>query len=415
MKIAFFLNEFPATSETFILNQMVGLIRRGHKIDIYAQCRSELPPSGLHADVEQYRLLDFAHFYPLPGSKLARLGSVAERLVRWGWRRPLTTLDSLNVFRHGRSSLNLTLPHELLPPPLVPPRYDVTHCHFGPNGRLAVAWRAFGVIRGPIITTFHGYDVHELPRIEGRNLYGDLFSKGELFTVGSEFMKERLLALGAPEARVVKLPMGVDLSRFTLAQRSEDRNGKIRLLTVARLVEGKGIEYAIHAIELLKNRYPHLRYQIVGDGPLRGRLIELTSTLGLRNHVEFLGALPQESVIQIYRNAHIFLLPSVLAESGWEESQAVVLAEAQAVGLPVIATRTGGISESICDGKSGNLVPPRDPIALADAIERLAKHPDRWSGMGRAGRAYVKDRFDIEKLIDRLVDLYRTVAHHAHN
>ena len=214
MKIAFFLNEFPATSETFILNQMVGLIRRGHKIDIYAQYRSDLPPNGYHDDVERYHLLDFAHFYPLPGSKLARLGSVTERLARWGWRRPLTTLDSLNLFRHGRSSLNLTLLYELLPPPLVRPRYDVIHCHFGPNGRLAVGWRAFGAIQGPIITTFHGYDVHELPRTEGRNLYGELFSKGELFTVGSEFMKERILALGAPEARVVKLPMGVDLSRF---------------------------------------------------------------------------------------------------------------------------------------------------------------------------------------------------------
>jgi colanic acid/amylovoran biosynthesis glycosyltransferase len=413
MKIAFFLNEFPAPSETFILNQMVGLIRRGHKIHIHAQCRSEFPHSGHHADVKRYRLLDFADFYPLPASKLARLGSVAERLARWGWRRPQTTLDGLNIFRHGRSALNLTLLHEFLPPSVIPQRYDVIHCHFGPNGRLAVGWRAFGAIQGPIITTFHGYDVHELPRIEGRNLYGELFSKGELFTVGSEFMKERLLALGAPETRVIKLRMGVDLSRFTPVERSDDQDGKLRLLTVARLIEGKGIEYAIRAIAALKNRSCPLHYQIVGDGPLRGRLVELTNALGLRNEVKFLGALPQERVVQIYRDAQIFLLPSVLAESGWEEGQAVVLAEAQAVGLPVIATRTGGISESICEGRSGVLVPPHDPVALAEAIERLAKQPERWDEMGRAGRAFVEDRFDLEKLNDQLIDLYHGIALHS--
>jgi colanic acid/amylovoran biosynthesis glycosyltransferase len=410
MKIAFFLIEFPATSETFILNQIVGLIRRGHEVDIHAQRRAEPLIKAQHADVERYRLLDRVHFYPMPDPKLARLGSAAMRMARWGWRRPTITLDSLNMLRHGRSALNLTVIHDMLPALKAPQRYDVIHCHYGPIGRLAVAWRDFGALQGPIITTFHGYDVNWLPRIEGSNLYKGLFHKGELFTVGSEFMKERVIALGAPEDRIFKLPMGVDLSRFLFADRIKAHDDELRLLTVARLVEVKGIEYAVRAIASLKSKYPRIRYRIVGDGPLRTELEGLVGLLGLANHVEFLGALAQERVIELYQHAHIFLLPSVVTESGEEENQSVALAEAQASGLPVIGTRIGGNPESIREGESGLLVPPQDPGALARAIDELAEHPQVWGQMGRVGRAHIEDRFDIEKLNDRLIDLYHMLA-----
>jgi colanic acid/amylovoran biosynthesis glycosyltransferase len=341
---------------------------------------------------------------------LERVGSAGRRMKRWGWRHPSTTLDSINAFRHGRSAWNLTRLSEILPPIDFARRYDVIHCHFGPNGQLALAWRDFGALQGPILTTFHGYDANQLPRVDGPNLYRRLFGKGELFTVGSEFMKRRLVKLGAPENRLVTLPMGVDLSRFRFVGSRKNPNEEIRLLTVARLIEGKGVEYAIRAIALLKEKYSRLRYQIVGDGPLREKLVELTNTLHINGHVIFLGALPQESITEVYRDAQIFVLPSVQAESGWEEGQGVVLAEAQATGLPIIATRTGGIPESIRDGVSGVLVAPRDPAALAAAIEQLASQPDKWSEMGSAGRAYVEENFDIEWLNDRLVSLYRRIA-----
>ena len=360
MKIAFFLNEFPATSETFILNQIVGLIQRGHELDIHARWRVEPSNKGQHADIERYHLLDRTHFHPMPGPRFVRVGSAVGRLARWGWRHPEITLDSINVLRHGRLALNLTLLHELLPALEGPLRYDVIHCHFGPNGQRATVWKAFGALRGPVITTFHGYDVNQLPRIEGPHLYQRLFKEGELFTAGSEFITRRLIALGAPKDRIVRLPMGVDLSRFRFTERTKNHDGELRLLTVARLVKVKGIEYALHAVALLKNKYLGVRYQIAGDGPLRAELKGLADRLGLANQVEFLGALPQESVIELYQHAQIFLLPSIVTELGEEENQSVALAEAQASGLPVIGTRIGGNHESIREGESGILVPPRD-------------------------------------------------------
>lgn len=317
------------------------------------------------------------------------------------------------MLRHGRTALNLTLLHDALPALKSPRRYDVIHCHFGPNGRLALAWRQFGALRGPIITTFHGYDVNRLPRTEGPQLYRRLFSEGELFTVGSEFVKKRIITLGAPEDRIVKLPMGVDLSLFRFAERSKRQDGELRLLTVARLVEVKGIEYALRAVASLKDKYPHLRYRIIGDGPLRLDLEALARRLGLNNQVEFLGALPQEMVVEQYRQAQLFLLPSVVTESGEEENQSVALAEAQASGLPVIATSIGGNPESIREAESGLLVSPRDPGALARAIGQLAERSQAWGQMGRVGRAHIEGHFELEKLNDRLVDLYRMVAPNA--
>ena len=411
MKIAVFVNSFPVISETFILNQIVGLLRRGHDVRIYARGGGERLISARHADVDHYRLFDCIQYQmPPPVPWLTRLSCAARRMIRWGWRDPGAVANSLNVLRYRRSAVNLSLLFDLLPSENIQPAsYDVIHCHFGPNGQRAVAWRNLGALRGPIVTSFHGYDVNSLPRIYGPNMYRKLFSQGDMFTVGSEFLKGRIVALGAPDNRLAKLAMGVDLSRFRFLERMNPIDGVFRLITVARLVEVKGIEYALLAVASLKGKCPGIRYEIIGDGPLRNDLEVLTHHLGLANNVEFLGALPQEEVINKLASAHVFVLPSVVTASGEEETQSVALAEAQASGLPVIATAIGGISESVRDGKSGFLVEPRNPEALASSILWLAHHPEAWGRMGRAGRAHVEAHFNLERLTDQLVEFYRLV------
>jgi len=408
MRIAFFVSLFPSVSETFILNQVVGLLERGHEVYIYADYPPE-PLTKIHADVERFRLLDRTQYrvHP-PVAWPARVRSAASLVMRWGWRNPRATLDSFNVLRHGRMALDLRLLHEQLPPRQVED-YDVIHSHFGPNGNRALNMREGGFIRGPIITTFYGYDANLLPRIYGAGLYERLFNHGELFTVGSEFLRNRILSLGAPENRIAKLPMGADVGRYRFIERRKSDDGGFRLLTVARLVEVKGIEYAIRAVGLARNKCSGLRYTIAGEGPLRRGLQQLTTELGLADTVEFLGAVSQEEGLRLYDAAHAFVLPSIATDFGEEEGQPIVLAEAQASGLPIIATAIGGIPESIREGESRFLVPPRNPEAMASAMIRLADHPEAWSAMGRAGRAHVEKLFNLEKLHDQLVDIYRMV------
>jgi colanic acid/amylovoran biosynthesis glycosyltransferase len=412
VKVLVVVNQFPVLSETFILDHVVGLLRRGHDVTVLASAASgnHAGPSVRHADVDRYGLLDRLEIADtVPEGWTARAKSALWRGIRWGWRAPASVLDSVNVLRYGRRAFSLRLIHERFPDWPVKREYDVIHCHFGPNGERAVRFRAASALVGPIITSFHGYDVNTLPKVHGKAMYRSLFREGDLFTVGSEFMRRQLLFLGAPEGKIVKHPMGVNLSAFRFRDRTPRVDGSVRLLTVARLVEAKGIACALRAVALVRRSCPGLTYTIVGDGPLRGELEALADQLAITDAVTFAGALPREQVIEHYQMADLFVLPSVAAEAGDKEVQAVVLAEAQASGLPIVASRIGGIPDSVKDRASAILVPASDVDAMADAIATLAARPNDWARMGRVGREMVEERFDAEKLADQLEQTYLQV------
>ncbi|MBA7689291.1 GDP-mannose-dependent alpha-(1-6)-phosphatidylinositol monomannoside mannosyltransferase [subsurface metagenome] len=129
----------------------------------------------------------------------------------------------------------------------------------------------------------------------------------------------------------------------------------------------------------------------------------------IKNYVKILGAVEQDEILKLYQQAHIFVLPSVTASNGDQEGIPVVLMEAQAVGLPIISTYHSGIPEVIMDGKSGFLVPEKDVNALADRLDYLIEHPEIWSEMGRCGRNFVEEKYDIKKLNQQLVEIYQNL------
>jgi colanic acid/amylovoran/stewartan biosynthesis glycosyltransferase WcaL/AmsK/CpsK len=408
MKICVFVNFFPSLSETFVLNQIVGMLQRGHDVEIHAYS-AQSDDVKQHPDVGCWQLIGRTR-YPvgIPSRLGARTMSGVGRLAWWGWRRPVTALDSLNFFKYGRRALNLTLLHDRFPAEFTRRSFDVIHCNYGPNGKRALALRKAGVLKGPIVTTFHGYDANHLPKVYGAKMYRELFEETELFTVGSEFMRRQILSLGAPSDRVIKLPLGVDLSKFKYS--APQRAGReFRLLTVARLVEVKGIEYALRAIACVRADAPQIRYTIVGEGPLRGPLEELARSLSINDIVTFEGAMTHDEVEGQLALAHAFVLPSIVTESGEEENQPLVLAESQACGVPVIATNIGGVSESIIDRVTGLLVPPGNENSLASAIIELMKDSFLRECMGRAGRKFVQNAFNLEIQNDKLVEVYKSV------
>jgi colanic acid/amylovoran biosynthesis glycosyltransferase len=236
-------------------------------------------------------------------------------------------------------------------------------------------------------------------------MYGDLFRQGEVFTVGSEFMRQRVLDLGAPADRVIKLPLGVDISRFKYCWNRGVLN-EFRLLTVARLVEVKGIEYALRAVALIRACVPELRYTIAGDGPLRPMLEALARGLRVDDIVTFKGAVSQEEAERLFAEAHTFVLPGVVTAGGEQEGQSLVIAEAQACGIPVVATSVGGVPESLRNGETGMLVPPRDPRALGSALVRLARDGGTRQRMGREGRTFVESHFNLNIQNKKLMEIY---------
>ena len=187
------------------------------------------------------------------------------------------------------------------------------------------------------------------------------------------------------------------------------------ILHVARLVEMKGTEYLIE--RLCHAWRPITRacgWPSSATGTLRAPAAEtLAAALGVAGRIDFLGALPHARVLETIRTAAMLVLPSVLTSTGRVEGLGMVLLEAAATGVPVVASRVGGIPEGMADGQTGVLVPPRDVGALAAAMGSLLGEPAMRLAMGRAGRAFVERRFDSVRQGEILEGLYDSVIAHG--
>jgi colanic acid/amylovoran biosynthesis glycosyltransferase len=203
--------------------------------------------------------------------------------------------------------------------------------------------------------------------------------------------------------------LAVPLQLFPSSKLTGNDNLQIRLLSVGRLVEKKGFEYAIMAAARVIQQFPHIQYEIAGDGPLKSSLKRIIAELGIAKNVRLVGWRDREEILHLLRTAHIFIAPSVTTEDGDQEGIPMVLHEAMASRLPVVSTRHTGIPELVYDGETGFLVPERDPEAIADKVSYLLKNPDRRHKMGERGRAQIEQYHDFDRQTDRLIEIYRSL------
>jgi len=400
MKIAFLVTEFPKLSETFILNQITGLLVMGHEVEVFVD--RDPAEAKIHPDIEKYHLMDQVCYINIPRNYLIRVLK-AIYLVGSNFFKvsPVRIFKALNVFRYGLFMASLKPLYYLISFPRRD--FDVIHCHFGPNGIVGAHLKDDG-IGGKLVITFHGADMSKFILTYGDNVYKNLFSKGDIFMPISEYWKKRLVEMGCPEDKTVVHHMGVDLENFRFFERQP--KDVTRILSVARLTSKKGHEYAIKAVGKLAKENNSVKYIVAGDGKLKGKLESLVSELRIENNVEFLGLTGQEEIRKLYQQAHIFLLPSVVAKDGDQEGIPVVLMEAMAAGLPVISTRHSGIPELVKDGVSGFLVPEKDTDVLSEKLNFLIKHSELWNEMGAEGRKFVEEKYDAKKLNRKLVNIY---------
>jgi len=405
MRIAFIVGEFPSLSETFVLNQITGLLSMGHDVRIFARRRSK--KQKVPDDVQRAHLMERVRYVGMPSNKFLRVLKAVSLLVANFHRSPAAMSRFPKALLYGRGTHALKGFYALVSFLLEGNTFDVIYCHFGPNGLAGLSAKQWGV-RGKLVTVFHGHDMTVFLKAKGEDVYDDLFARGDLSLPVSRHWRNRLLELGCPEDKVLVHHMGIDLKRFGLRERRAHRGGRVKLVTVGRLVEKKGIEYAIRAVASLLSQHPELdiTYTIGGDGPLAPHLKALVSELGVGEQVRFLGSLEADEVAELLAPSDLFLLPSVTDRLGDQEGIPVVLMEALAVGLPVVSTHHSGIAELIVDGESGFLVPERDVEALVEKLHYLIQHPEQWPEMGRLGRKLVEESYDIRRLNQRLGEIY---------
>jgi colanic acid/amylovoran biosynthesis glycosyltransferase len=410
IRIAVLTEVFPKLSETFVVQLALECQRRGCDIQIYALRRGDR--EGFTPELRASGLLDRVTYLDVPANRNVRMLCAPTAIYRL-LRARRNPIDLLRFRRHSRAvfSLRGLIAAGVLARACGRHTFDIIHAHFGKNGLLALQLNDAGLLTGAIVTTFHGQDATAYPRMLGDDVYRPLFCHGALVTTASGFIAHCLARLGARQEQIARLPMPFDSSRFRYRVRTPPSSGPVRLITVGRLVEKKGIGDVLDAVARLV--YDHgvsIAYEVVGDGPLAQPLQARARELGIAHAVSFLGPLSPDDVRSAYERAHIFVLTSVTAADGDHEGLGVALLEAQASGLPVIATRHDGFPEAVVEDESAILVDEHSPAQLTDALLGLICTPGRWESMGRLGHKHVTETFARDVVGDRFMDILHTCA-----
>jgi glycosyltransferase involved in cell wall biosynthesis len=276
-----------------------------------------------------------------------------------------------------------------------------------PQGAVAVALGF--LLRRPVVVTVHGGDVFTLNGPILRRVKRHVLKRADAVVVNSSATLEACVEIHPHRAYEV-IPMGVDTTRFAATHRTAS-NGDFDVLFVGRLSHEKGVFHLLEAVQVLANRgQAGFRVDIVGDGPERATLELLVREHGLRDYVTFHGWVDHAVLAEHYGKADVFVGPSIEGDNGWKEAFCLTIAEASASGLPVIATRTGGIADIVLDGVTGYLVAQRSGVEIADRIVALMQDRTLAQTMGSAGTEHVRAHFSWESVGERYLALLNGVA-----
>lgn len=231
--------------------------------------------------------------------------------------------------------------------------------------------------------------------------------------VAESHRQELITRYGLDPDRVVTIPNGVDLAAFQPGPRNQRLREELAISEdapvlgiVGRLTDQKGHIYLLRALPLLREKFPALRCLLVGDGELREELQQLVADLGLTDHCLFLGV--RQDIPEVLAAMDLLVLPSL------SEGMPYAALEGMAMGKPVVATAVNGLPELIQDGVTGLLVPRKDPVALAKAIESVLADPQMAASFGLAARRLVEQTYSIEGWIEQMESLYESLVDHEH-
>jgi colanic acid/amylovoran biosynthesis glycosyltransferase len=289
-------------------------------------------------------------------------------------------------------------------------RFDVIHAQFGTSAIYALPYARLA--RLPMVVSFHGYDVPLLD--EARPIRGPyhqyawfgraMLRRMALGLCASEELRQMLIAHGVAQEKLRRHALGVDTQRFRPGARTP---GPVRVMMIGRLVEKKGFAYGIEAFARAASQ--GARLTIIGEGPLDEALRARAQELGIGDRVVFTGPLTHAQVLERMRDHDILLAPSVIAANGDRDSGLIVLREAAACGLVPIATRVGGLADSVDDGRSGYLTEMRDVGQMAERLDRLLRDAALREGMSRASREKMVNEMDHALAMPQLERAYDDV------
>lgn len=376
------VDNFPVVSETFVVDHVLGLARRGHRVTVIAMSAD----AGAKAQIEADSGLDFGL---VPFSDLERPNR---------WRRIAWLLGTAGWARWR--ALGSRWERDLLIRGMILSRYlgrqgtGLIHAHFGPNAiAAAVAARQAGI---PCIADFHGYDVTIIPGRYGWNPYRRWL--GQATAVAHSSFVQKLVEEHLP-CRVERVHLGVDTDRFVAPSRAARWPQPIGFLFVGRMMYQKGVHVALGMMALFRRHYPRYgaHLTLCGDGPDLGFFRQCAREFGIEDAVTFTGAATQAEVAARMRDCDVLLIPSVPVASGWEEAFCRVAVEGMAMKMAVIGSRTGGLQETI--GTGGHTFRAGSAMSLFGEVKGILDGSGPGQEGERAGdraRQFTMGRMDDE-------------------
>jgi glycosyltransferase involved in cell wall biosynthesis len=245
----------------------------------------------------------------------------------------------------------------------------------------------------PLICTSHGGDLYGLQGKLFQQIKRWIIKRSQRLTVVSHAMKDAVVDMGVPANKIFVISMGVDLKERFVPTSHKKRASK-KLLFVGRLVEKKGLNILIDAMPRIVSLFPDVQLTVAGSGPLEADLRKQCRSLGLSDHIAFLGSQPQSKLPGLYQQATMAVFPFVRAKDGDQEGLGLVVIEAMGCGCPVIASDLPAIKDSVIHGKTGLVFPPGDSMALAQTIINALQHPEKQKKMAQRAMKKVHNEFD---------------------
>jgi len=422
-EIAYILKGFPRLSETFIANEIHLLESLGIRLRIYSVKAGEL--DKVHQVVGKIRA---------PVVYLPEAGPVSERSL-WDWlaenlprfaaahrallaQRPLAYLRTLALavgmsLRYRGGALRplrkvfikeFVQAGAIAADVLATPAVRHLHGHFC-HGATTIAWFVAGMTGLAFSFTAHAKDIYQ-KKLNPGDLLARKMRAARFVATCTGANARHLCELGAGRDTVRTIYHGLDVDQFRPPARS--RSDALPLvLSVGRFVEKKGFQYFVEACARLAASGAAFRALIVGEhGEDYERIARMVAEHGLEGRLALHGPVSQEELRRIYEEAAVFALPCQTMEDGDRDGIPNVLAEAMAMGVPVVSTPISGVPELIDAGRDGLLVPARDGRALAEAIRRLLDSPELSRALASSARAKICERFDSRKTTRALHSLF---------
>lgn len=406
LKIGILVESFPRISQTWLDNQLIDLKNRGHELRIFAIYKS--PDSIVHQAVLNSQLLDHTQYFF--NSKSSRIKQILEAIsFSMSNIRNISfakLIKGVNAILKGEVKLLFGFNYIFL---RGMDDLDIFHAHFGEMGVFGAKMKKVGLLKkAKLIVSFHGHDIFPFKKDEYKIEYKIFENHSDALLVNSEY-SESLLSeiITFPNVRII--PVGLNLNYFRTKINSTFKH-KIQLLFLGRLVYLKGGLLMIEIFRRLLVRNPDLELIMIGDGEQKEKIISKVIDYRLGNSVLIKGSLSQNEIIEELDSSSIYVYPGLIDpyfKAG--DTQCLVVQEAQSMELPVVCSDVGGVKYGLIEEETGFLVKEGDIDGFVERIQYLIDHPEERIKMGKAGRSFVKQKFDSKVIGDQLERLYYEV------